>query len=86
MGSVSAMASLNRVLERHGDELVAEVLASLPAAVRALQPSISLENNLYSLTVTAAFPGPDGATEYLVLDPYEIDELAERFPDSEVGY
>jgi hypothetical protein len=86
MGSMSAMASLHRVLERHGDELVAEVLASLPSAVRALTPNIALENNLYALTVTASFPGPDGTTEYLVLDPYDIDDLAERFPDCEVGY
>jgi hypothetical protein len=86
MGSISAMGSLNRVIEAHGDELVAEVLASLPTAVRVLQPSISLENNTYALTVTASFAGPGGTTEYLVLDPYDIDDLAERFPDCEVGY
>jgi hypothetical protein len=80
------MGSINRVIEAHGDELVAEVLASLPTAIRVLQPSISLENNTYALAVTAAFPGPDSTTDYLLLDPYDIDELAERFPDCEVGY
>ena len=86
MGSVSAMSSINRVIEAHGDELVAEVRAALPAAVRALEPQIVLENNTYSIGVAAVFTNADGAAEYLSLDPYDIDDLAERFPDCGVGY
>jgi hypothetical protein len=85
MGSVSAMSSINRVIETHGQELIDEATATLPAAVRALAPVISLENNTYSINVVAAFDGPAGR-EYLALDPYDIDDLAERFPDCEVGY
>lgn len=86
MGSVSAMSSINRVIEAHGDELIAETIAALPAAVRALAPIIGLENNLYAITVTATFTGAEGSAETMTLDPYDIDDLAERFPDCEVGY
>ena len=85
MGSLSAMESLNRVIERHGDELVAETLAALPSAVRSLAPTLSLETNTYSINVLATFDGESGR-ETMTLDPYDIDDLAERFPDCEVGY
>ena len=85
MGSSSAMASLNRVLERHGDELAREVLAELPKSlVEAFGLTIdqvSLENNLYTIEVSVRI-----ADEWLSLRPLDIDELAERYPDCEVGY
>lgn len=82
MGSVSAMSSIKRVLDDHRGELEAEVRAALPAPVRALTPSIVLENRTYEVAVELGFSGGDR----LSLSAYDIDELAERFRCCEVGY
>ena len=79
MGSTSAMESINRVLEKHGAELEKELREQYPSK---LIRGFSLENNLYSISVHAELT--DGTC--LVLEPYDIDDLAERFPDCEVGY
>lgn len=85
MGSISAMNSLNRVIEKHGDELAREVLAGLPRslveAFRLTTAQVSLENNLYTIEVAVQLPD-----ESLSLKPYDIDELGERYPDCDVGY
>ena len=79
MGSASAMESINRVLERHGAELEKELRDRYPSKfIRRF----SLDNNIYSISVEAELT--DGTC--LVLAPYDIDDLAERFPDCEVGY
>jgi len=46
MGSISAMSSINRVIDAHGDELRDEVIAALPAAVRSIDPRVVLTNTL----------------------------------------
>jgi hypothetical protein len=82
MGSVSATASIRRVLADHASELSDEVCEGLPAAVRALAPSVSLENRVYEVAVELVFA--DG--ERLALSAYDIDALSERFTCCEVGY
>ena len=79
MGSVSASSSIERVLEKHSQELEKEQIDS---AGTPLVVGVDLENNLYSISVTwklsdgKTLPGPD----------IDIDTLAERFPDCNVGY
>lgn len=82
MGALSAQSSLNRVLEAHGEELQQEYLSEVPESIRALLGGVGLYNNTYSLDVIWCFKG--GA----VLDgpSISIDDLADRFPDCEVGY
>ncbi len=79
MGSVSAMNSIDRVLKKHGKELEAELRKDYPTK---LIKRFTLENNIYSISVQAKLT--DGTL--LDLEPYDIDALAERFPDCEVGY
>lgn len=86
MGSISAMSSIARVLDAHGQELRDEVLAALPATVRAIDPRVVLTNATYSIQVEVQFAGHDGDPETMELAPYDIDDIAERFPDCEVGY
>lgn len=79
MGSTSAMESINRVLEKHSTELKQELHERYPSK---LIRDFSLENNLYSISVQAKLT--DGTM--LDLEPFDIDTLAEKFPDCEVGY
>ena len=79
MGSASAMESINRVLERHGAELVEELRERYPSK---LIRRFSLDNNIYSISVEAELTDDTS----IVLEPYDIDDLAERFPDCDVGY
>lgn len=82
MGSLSAMNSINRVLEKHGAEIEAEYLEQVPPAFRDSIESVALENNLYSIQVSwkladgTSLPGPE----------IDIDTLAGLYPDCDVGY
>lgn len=79
MGSVSAMESINRILKKHARELVEELKDRYRSK---LIKHFMLENNIYEIAVQAELT--DGAI--LNLEPYDIDVLAERFPDCQVGY
>ncbi len=79
MGSTAAMESINRVLYRHGQELERELRERYPSE---LIRGFSLDNNVYAIGVQAELA--DGTV--LDLEPYDIDVLAERFPDCNVGY
>ena len=82
MGSLSAMASLDRVIEKHGPELQKELLEQAPEKTKALIRNVELSNEVYRIRTAWTFqngdmlPGPE----------LDIDMLAERFPDCEVGY
>lgn len=73
------MSSIERVLERHGDSLRAELLKQ---AKSGLVKDVVLGNNVYEIDVVYVLA--DG-TE-LEGRPIDIDELADWFPDCEVGY
>lgn len=80
MGSVSAMSSIARILDVHGDELLQEIRDELPETIREVA-DVSIENNTYEVTRWFSMHGKD-----VQLASIDIDALAERFPDCEVGY
>jgi len=82
MGSGSAMSSIDRVIERHGDEIRQNLITELAEQTDGLVTDVHLENNLYEITVTAVLS--NGKT--LELRPMDIDNLAEDYPDCKVGY
>jgi hypothetical protein len=79
MGSISAMNSIDRVLAEHGGELEARLRESYPSK---LIRRFDLSNNMYSVAVQAELT--DGTM--VDLEPFDIDQLGEEFPDCEVGY
>ena len=79
MGSMSAMESLTRVLENHQPELEQQLQERYPSK---LIRRFLFENNIYSISVQAELT--DGTI--LDLEPLDIDDLADRFPDCNVGY
>ena len=82
MGGISAMNSLSRVIETHGDELVSEYMNMVPENIREHIETVYLTNSTYNIEVEWVFknggslPGPS----------IDIDMLAEQFPDCKVGY
>jgi hypothetical protein len=79
MGDICAMHSINRVLEKHELELIDELGEMYPSK---LIKEFRITNNIRSIDVTAVLA--DDTT--LPLVGYDIDDLAERFPDCDVGY
>ena len=79
MGSSAAMQSIDRVLRKHGEELGNNLWTQYKSK---LIRRFMLANDIYRISVTAELQ--DGT--FLQLKPYDIDELAERFPDCKVGY
>ena len=79
MGSTAAMNSIDRILAKHGKELRSELRERYPTK---LIRRFRLENHIYSIAVEAELV--DGTV--LNLNPFDIDALADRFPDCEVGY
>jgi hypothetical protein len=77
--SVNAQEAVEQILDRHEDELRAEVQASLPAAVRALAPEVQLANNVDEVECVLVFPGEAGSQEYLSLQPLSLFELESRY-------
>ena len=82
MGSISAMNSIERVLERHGDEIREEWAQQVPEALAEVFSQVILSNEIYAIQVEWEFRG--GGT--LPGPRMDIDILAERFPDCDVGY
>lgn len=82
MGSISAMNSIDRVIEAHGDEIRAEFAASVPDIIREQFSHVALENGLYHVSVTWVFKGGD----MLAGPDVDIDTLGEKYPDCEVAY
>lgn len=83
MGQSSALSSMNRVMESHGDELTREVTEQFKSPL-IKEVFIGLVNSCYEFDVTAVLT--DGTMLPLHVDGFDIDSLAERFPDCEVGY
>ena len=73
------MESINRVLRKHGHELERELRAEYKSN---LIRGFTLTNEIYSIGIEAELT--DGTR--LPMNPYDIDALAERFPDCKVGY
>ena len=82
MGSISAMNSIDRVLEKHGEEIRKGREEQVPGILKDVFTRVDLENKLYSIGVTWVFK--DGST--LEGPEIDIDTLGEEYPDCEVGY
>lgn len=82
MGSISAMNSIDRVLEKHGKEIQQEYAALVPELVKPIFDHVDLENAVYVVKVTWVFK--DGST--LEGPTIDIDDLGQEYPDCEVGY
>ena len=82
MGAISAMSSISRVIEAHGDEISQEYALMVPASIRDKFQEISLVNNVHALEIEWLF----GAGESLPGPSIGIDQLAKQFPDCAVGY
>ena len=82
MGGMSAMNSISRVLDKHGNELKKEYMEMVPESIRDQVTGVGLGNKTYAIETAwllrdgGELPGPE----------IDIDTLAERFPDCEVGY
>lgn len=85
MGDIAAMNSLLRVLERHGAELAREAQLAVPGTVLTYR-GVSLESGTYEIAVVHEFEDSRGETISVTGEPFDIDTLAERYPDCEVGY
>lgn len=79
MGDMSAMSSIDRVLAAHSDEIIADLREENPSS---LIRSFNLSNAVYRIEITATLVDDS----FLTLASIDIDSLAERYPDCEVGY
>ena len=82
MGALSAISSINRVIEKHGHELQAEYASQARHNVKSQLKAVELANNTYAIDVTWLFN--DGTR--LDGPSIDIDNLADRFPDCDVAY
>ena len=82
MGDLSAMSSIQRVLERHGDEIREEWAQEVPEALAEVFSQVILSNNIHEIQVEWEFRGGGTLPGHCM----DIDILAERYPDCEVGY
>lgn len=82
MGSVSAMSSIDRVLEAHGDEIRQARLDLVPNILKDRVTGISLNNSIYA--IETEYVCADGS--HLPGPSIDIDFLADEYPDCEVGY
>ena len=82
MGAMSAMSSMDRVIQQHGNEISAEWKDAVKEPLQNELREVGLNNDTYGISVLWIFNNGDtlpGPTMH-------IDELAERFPDCKVGY
>ena len=76
MGGLSAMHSIARVLETHGDEIREEWAQKVPESIRGTFKEVMLENEIHGIQLSWRFE--DGNLDGPMID---IDELAESYPD-----
>ena len=82
MGALSAMNSINRVLEKHGDQMLQDYAQMVPDCIKAQFRTAGFSNNTYCIAVDWEFqdgsilPGPT----------ISIDELSDLYPDCNVAY
>ena len=82
MGDLSAMSSIERVLEQHGEEIREEWTREVPGALAGIFSRVILRNDGDAIQVEWEFKNG----ETLAGPCMDIDILAERFPDCEVVY
>jgi len=77
MGSVSRIASLERFLERHGEQLRSELLAELPPSLVALSPTIETVNEVDRVAVVVSWVTAAGSAESVALEGLSAEAAAE---------
>lgn len=82
MGDVSAMSSINRVIEAHGDAIREDYAEMVPASIREQFIGVELLNNVHAIDVVWCFAGG----ECLTGPSLDIDFLADEYPDCNVEY
>lgn len=75
------MSSIDRVLNKHGDESRAERLRHLAEERRGLVADVELENNVHEISVIAV---PSNGIR-LTLELIDLEFLAEEYPDCNIG-
>ena len=75
------MSSIARVLETHGDRIREKWARQVPQSIRGTFKEVMPGNEVHGIRVSWNFQ--DGSLDGPVID---IDELAEEYPDCEVGY
>jgi len=92
MGSASAMESIDRVLEAHGEEIAADYKQELRAFVAAVlnnpdaTVNISLGNNVYAIEVFYDLVQDGRIIDTLQGPDIDVDTLAGDYPDCDVSY
>ena len=81
MGGMSAMKSIYRVIDPHGDEIRKELAQQMPDELSEHFKRVILENKTYGIQVLWIFE-----TGCLQGPLIHIDDLAEQYPDCDVGY
>ena len=82
MGGIGAMESINRVIEKHGDEIREAFLSELPEEAKELITDMALSNEVYH--IETAWVTKNGGT--LPGPSLDIDMLAEQYDDCDIGY
>ena len=81
MGGLSAIKSMNRVIDAHGEEIRKELALQMPDELSAHFAKVGLETQTYGIQVHWIFE--TGSLQGPLMD---IDDLAELYPDCDVGY
>ncbi len=87
MGSISAMSGLERILERHHSELLEDARMYLPELNGLeVEPEVELDENLEGIGIVWVVNGIGGGEPIRLPGPVmDFDDLADRYPDCEVG-
>jgi hypothetical protein len=85
MGSIAAMHSVDAVLAQHQEALKAEALEELPALLRRAYPVIELANGCHWIERWVTVES-EGVTEAFELRRLDLYELADRYPELNLGW
>lgn len=85
MGSVAAMRAIDAVLAEYRQTLEGEALEELPALIRQADPAIELVNESHWIA-RWVIVGSQGATEAFELRRLDLYELADRYPELDLGW
>ncbi len=80
--SASEFTTIDRILNRHEDELIQEALAEIPTFIRGRQPRVMYENNGATLGRWLMFGRPPNV-EWLELRSLGYYVLTERYVDGD---
>lgn len=89
MGSVSAMRSIQRVMDKHSADLIERSEAWLPNDLPEgveVKAFVRMSDGCYDIEVTWKVTLADGQSFELDGPKWDIDQLAGMYPDCDIGY